>query len=128
MHHLVEVHQDIALHIMPSLSKWGIASKALTAGPDVCFVHWREASAAAAATSPAEELFEKVAKPSAAEVEFESIVWRGSAAETAALPAWGRLKATLPVPISAERVVFLALFGIAQDFIGFIDLLEFLLR
>jgi len=41
------------------------------------------------------------------------------------LPAGWRLEPARPIPIGAELIVFLALFRIAQHFVGFVDFLKF---
>ena len=73
----------------------------------------------------AEELFEEIAEAGAVELEIEA----GGTAVTGLLPAGtgavtGRVELGLVAPMGAQLIVFLAFRGIAEDFVGFVDLLE----
>src|SRR5438046_4808571 len=86
-------------------------------------------SRAAAAT--AEESFEKVTESSSVELELNSTAVAAPLIKSAAgllslpLPVRRRLKTARTIPIRAELVVFLALLGVAQHLIGFVDFLKF---
>src|SRR5437763_77698 len=54
-------------------------------------------------------------------------IGRKDISSLAAAPIRWRLKSTGPVPIRSELIVFLSLLRIAQDFVGFVDLLKFFL-
>jgi hypothetical protein len=91
------------------------------------------ATAKTGLASTAKKLFEEITETSAAEFEFDAAVVAGrvateSAARLLRAPTRWRLKSPRPVPISAQLVVFLPLLRIAQDFVGFVELFEFLFR
>ena len=92
-----------------------------------------EAAAEGGLTAPAaEERLEEIAEPGAAEFELDAAAVPAgltpeSAARSAAAPIRRRLKSARLIPIRAELIVFRALLGIAQDLVGLVDLLEFLL-
>src|SRR3569833_320653 len=79
--------------------------------------------------SRAEQLLEEIAETRAAEFEFLGATVaaaRVAPAETA--PTGRRLKIRALLPILTQLVVFHAFGGIAEDFVGLIDFLEFLFR
>jgi hypothetical protein len=84
--------------------------------------------------TPAEERLEEIAEPGAAELKLNATAIAAaegvtSPAPAALSPARRRLEATARlVPIGAKLIVFLALLGVAQDFVRFIDLLKLFLR
>ena len=77
----------------------------------------------------AEECFEEIAESRSAKFKLNPAaaiaapLLKSTTRLTA--PLRRRLKSTGLVPVRAELIVFLALLRIAQDFVGFIDLLEF---
>ncbi len=77
------------------------------------------------AAGAAEKLLEEVAETGAAELEVFGF---GSAAPlVSAVASRHRSPVSALFPISAQVVVFLALLGVAQHLVGFVDLLEFFL-
>ena len=72
-----------------------------------------------------EELLEEIAEPGAAKAR-PAVAKSTAAASTA--PAGRRLLPPALLPVRAESVVLLALIGIAQHLVGFVDLLELRLR
>ena len=89
------------------------------------------AESGTAATAP-EERFEEIAEAGAAEFELHAATVASPLVKSAAgllsfplLPAGWRLKSAGPVPIRSELIVFLALFGVTQHLVCFVDLLEF---
>lgn len=75
----------------------------------------------------AEELFEEIAEPGAIELEIVT----GGTAVTGLRPAGtravsGRVELGFVPPMGAQLIVFLPFGGIAEDFVGFVDLFEFL--
>ncbi len=74
------------------------------------------------------ELLEEIAESRAAEMKFDTTLpktpWKSL---VRAATARRRLKSTL-LPVGAISVILFPLFRIAQDFIGLIDFLKFLLR
>src|SRR5580658_6025021 len=77
-------------------------------------------SAEAAAAS--EKLFEEVAEAGSLEMKFPRAAASGFAPGEA-VPAGGRR--TWLVPVLAQLVILFPLFGIAEHFVSFVDLLEF---
>ena len=77
-------------------------------------------------------MLEEIAEPGATEFKFNAAISAAvlmkSAARLLSTPAWWRLKSSRLIPIRAELIVFLPLLRIAQNFVSFIDLFEFLLR
>ena len=120
MERFLERDHDVGFHIAPSLG----ASRPLSK------------TAAAKTTAPsaaAKELFEEIAEPGPAELEFHATaITSGVAAESTArllpAPSRRRLKPARLVPIRSQLVVFPALLGVAQDLIRFVELLEFFFR
>jgi hypothetical protein len=87
-----------------------------------------------AAVAAAKNRLEEIAETSAAELKLDPAILAAPLMKSAAgllrfplLPAGRRLKSAWPVPIGAQLIVFLALLRIAQDFVGFIDLLKLFL-
>src|SRR6202030_185537 len=82
--------------------------------------------------STTKKLFEKITEAGSAEFELDAAVTGSVAAESSArllrTPSRWRLESTRLIPISTELVVFFPLLRIAQDFVGFIQLLEFFFR
>src|SRR5258708_3672272 len=81
----------------------------------------REALAATAKRAAAEELLEKIREPCAGKA---ASIGEAAVASAAAAPAGRGLRPAV-LPVRAELVVAPALFGIAEDFVGLVDLLEF---
>ena len=76
----------------------------------------------------AKKLLEKIAEPGAAEFEtFRPRIARAPGAGAVSLPARTGPRAAL-LPIRSQFVVLFAFVRIAQDFVGFVDFLEFFLR
>ena len=93
----------------------------------------KSAAAKRRSSAPAaEELLEEIAEAGAAEFKFNTAISAAVTMESAArllsAPSRRRLKSARLIPIRAELIVFLPLLRIAQDFVGFVDLLEFFLR
>ena len=86
--------------------------------------HIAKGIAARAAPSSGEKLLEEIAEPGAAKAR--PAIAKSTTTSTA--PAGRRLLPPALLPVCAESVVPLALIGIAQHFVGFIDLLELRLR
>ena len=85
--------------------------------------------------SAAEKCFEEIAETCAAEFELHAAAIRASVTLEAAarLPARRPIREVVGIhrrliPIRAQLIVFPPLLRIAQNFVGFVDLLEFLLR
>src|SRR5438270_276917 len=80
-------------------------------------------------TPATEKRLEEIAESGPAEFEIDpAAVARGIAAKPATrlgVPSRWRLESTRLVPIRTELVVFLSFLRIAQDFVGFVKLLEF---
>ena len=113
-HGFGECHQDIGLQITPT------------------FVHFllkpaTPVRAAIGPTSP-EKLLEKVAEAGAAELEvfgaLSSCPGTPGLCAKALSPRAGR-RGEPALPVRAERIVFFALFLVAENFVGLVDLLEF---
>src|SRR5712692_6075839 len=80
----------------------------------------------------AEKCFEEIAEAGTAEFKLDTAVVTAaplirSAAWLLRSPSGRRLESTGLVPIGAELIVFRPLLRIAQDFVGFVDLLELFL-
>src|SRR4029077_13442629 len=86
-----------------------------------------------ATAAAAEECFEEVAEAGSVELELNSAAIAAPLIKAAAgllslpLPVRRWLEPARTIPISAELIVFLALLGIAQHLIGFVDFLKFFL-
>jgi hypothetical protein len=78
----------------------------------------------AIAAAAAEVLLEEVAEAGAAEVELLPVA---AGASFRLLPAGGRLEASRVIPARTQGVILFALLGIAEHFVGLVDLLELLL-
>src|SRR5262249_8752780 len=84
-----------------------------------------------ATSSAAKKRFEEIAEPSSAKLEFNSAaaiaapLIKSASGLLLALPLRRRLKTAGPVPIRAELIILRPLFGIAQNFVRFVDLLKF---
>src|SRR5207302_3897061 len=90
-----------------------------------CFASTESTESRTAATA-AKKSFKKIAESGAVEFKLDTAATRlikSTAGLTA--PLRRRLKSARLVPIGAELIVLLALLRIAQDFVGFIDLLKF---
>ena len=93
-----------------------------------CFAS-AESTECRAAAAAAEKSFEKIAEPSPTEFKLHAAATvttpliKSSTGLTA--PLRRRLESARLVPVGAELIVFLALLRVAQDFVGFIDLLKF---
>src|SRR5438128_312526 len=92
-----------------------------------------ESAESRSAAPTAEKRFEEIAEPSSAKFELDAAIFSTTPLPLLKPAAWllrsptgWRLKSARLVPTSAELIVLLALLRIAQDLIGFVDLLEFL--
>ena len=116
-HGLFERDHDVALDVASARGKILFGKTAA-----------RTRAIGAAAHSRTEHLLEEIAEARAAEFKFMGLA---SAAKSARLsggsPARRRTKLRAGFPVRAEFVVFFPLGRIAQDFVGFVDLLEFFL-
>src|SRR5262249_9240230 len=82
------------------------------------------------ATPAAEKRFEEIAEPGSAKLELNPAAAVAaplikSTAWLLSFPLRRWLETAGPVPISAKLIVFLALFWIAQNLVGLVDLLKF---
>src|SRR5256714_6737045 len=115
-----ERNQNVRFDIAAAyVSRWSLAKR--TAAAETCL--------AAAAEKRLEEIAET--SPTEFEVNAAAIARRIPLEPAARLraPARRRLKAAARlVPICAQLVVFLPLFRITENFVGFVDLLELLFR
>src|SRR3954471_21370767 len=80
-----------------------------------------------AGTAAAEELLEKIAETSATEMKLLPASRCTAPLTPRSRSTRRRIPATAILPVGSELVIFAALFRVTQDFVGFIDLLEFLL-
>src|SRR5438105_7165852 len=93
-----------------------------------CFASTESTESRTAATA-AKKSFKKIAESGAVEFKLDTAATvaarliKSTAGLTA--PLRRRLESARLVPIGAELIVLLALLRIAQDFVGFIDLLKF---
>src|SRR5690348_9902227 len=114
MQRFLERDHDVRFDVRSALSR-GFASA-------------KSAEGRAAATA-SEKRFEEIAE--AGSVEFKlnaSVVSTPLIKSTAGLltsPIWRRLESSRLIPIRAELIIFFALLRVAQDFVRFVDLLEF---
>ena len=108
---------EVGLDVLPAFRRCGATAKT--------------AAERRLAPPSTEERFEEIAKASSTELELYAAVASSGPTETstcaAVPPIRRRLESARLVPIRPEMVVFRALLGIAQDFVGLVDLLEFLL-
>ena len=100
---------------------------------NILTVHWRFLEIVARGKSPSastpspKELFEKIAESRATEMKFDAALLKTARKSLGTPTTRRRLKSTM-LPIGAIGVILFPLFRVAQDFIGLIDFLEFLLR
>ena len=78
-----------------------------------------------APSHPPEEVFEEISEVYRAEVEFR--LSRTAPATTALRPSTGRSGAAVLLPRFSVMLILFPLFGVAEDFVGFADILELLL-
>jgi len=92
----------------------------------------RAKSPARTAGPVSEQLLEEIAEAGPAKIEFERLPTHPAGAEPATtlkrFPAGRRTELGARLPVRAQLIVFFPLGGIAQDFVGLVDLLEFFLR
>src|SRR6266705_4833629 len=94
-----------------------------------CFAS-AESAESRTTTPAAEKSFEEIAEPGASEFKLDAAAIAAPLIKSSArltTPLRWRLETARLLPIGAELIVFLALLRIAQDFVGFIDLLKFFL-
>jgi hypothetical protein len=116
----LERDHDVGFDIAPSLGSSRPLPKTSTAKTS------RPASAA-------EKLLEEIAEASSAEFEFHAAAVPGAVATESAtrllrIPSGRRLKSARLIPVRAQLVVFFSLLRIAEDLVGFIQLLELFFR
>src|SRR5215471_9137655 len=119
VHRLIQSHQDVTFDIAPGRGRFHVFGMRKTSEPATPSAHRTE------------KLLKEIAEAGAAEMEFEILAALPPAAKrlpaTEIFPARWRTKFSAGFPVRAELVIFLPLFRIAQDLVGLVDLLEFLL-
>src|SRR5439155_11731267 len=118
VHHFVERDEDIAFDITAAC-RAAAAAELFRAEP--LFAEGKPEAASAT-----EESLEEVTEARATEVELEVPGAVGTVPGAVLLARW-RLEAGAWRPIRAEFIVALALLWVAEDFVGFVDLLELFL-
>src|SRR5437764_3994484 len=106
-------HQNIGFHISAAFRG--------------CFAA-AESTESRTATTAAEKRFKEIAESGPVEFKLDAAAIAARLIKSTAgltAPLRRRLKSARLVPIGAELIVLLALFRIAQDFVGFVDLLKF---
>ncbi len=112
-------HHDVGLDVLAALGRH--RSPAKTGAP---------AKSRFAATA-AKKLLEEIAEPGAAKFKLHAFAVAAAVAlksATTAAASRRRRETARLIPIRAELIVLGAFFRIAQDLVGLVDLLEFLLR
>ena len=120
MHDLVQSHEDVALDVRTRLGEVGLG-----AGPGARPGVPKETVVIGAPPATSKKLFEEIAEAGAAKMHV--VVRHPVRSRPTAAPCAGRRREAARLPVGAEVIVFTALLGIAQDLVGLVDLLEFLL-
>src|SRR5271168_5158665 len=110
MHDFIQGHQDVTLDVLAMLGE--VSSPAIAS----CLPETTRLTAATA-----KELLEEIAEPGAVKMKFGTVPRPPGKATLRLRGAFGM------IPIFAELVVFSPFLRVAEDLVGFVDLLEFLL-